>query len=488
MSAATESGNAPAVRVRGLSKRFGETEALSKVSLDLTAGRVHAVVGLNGSGKSTLVKLLSGFYKADEGEVLVGELAFVHQDLGLLQSMTVLENFAIGPVMPTRRWQIDWQGVTARATEALRPFELEHLITRQISTLTQAEQTVVAIARALDRSQSKAVSAILLDEPTSALPTHETALLTSAIRSCASRGLAVLFITHRLQEVLDIADDVTVLRNGRAVFTGPTRGLSIGDLVSEMVGEATTRVPDAHDRASFAGAAPVLAAHSVWTATLRGVTVEVSPGEILGIFGMSGSGVESIGEVLAGRVLPQRGTVLLNGRPLASRKNHFQKIGYVPSDRPHKGILPGLNVRENVSLCSLPATLRGWSISRRREGALADQEIENLKIKPPERNAPILSLSGGNQQKAVLGRWLAVRPPVIVADEPTQGVDVWAKMEILQQFRVAAQSGTAVVLTAVEPEEVLDFCDRVIVLRRGTVQIDVPRGELSTTDILNAVH
>jgi ABC-type sugar transport system ATPase subunit len=477
-----------AIRVRGLSKSFGATQALAAVSLDVKAGSIHALVGLNGSGKSTLVKVLSGFYKADEGEATMGEVAFVHQDLGLLPSMTVLENFAIGRVMPTRHWQLDWRAAARRATEALREFDLQHLIGRPVSTLTQAEQTVVAIARALSRSSTDQISALVLDEPTSTLPNREIGLLATAMRSCAARGIAILFITHRLQEVLDICDEITVLRNGHVVFTGCTSGLTVSGIVKEMVGDATTRVLEDHVPTDPGGSPPVLAARSVRTSTIKNATIEAYGGEIVGIFGMGGSGVESIGGVLAGRVAALGGTVSFGGLPLIPQGKRTKEIGYVPSDRPHKGILPGLSIRENISLRSLPATLRAWMISHRAERALVLESIQNLKITPANPAASILTLSGGNQQKAVLGRWLAIKPRAIVAEEPTQGIDVWAKMEILQEFRLAAKSGTAVVLTAVEPEEILEFCDRVLVFRRGSLALNARRADVSVTDILNAMH
>jgi ABC-type sugar transport system ATPase subunit len=476
-----------AIQIRHLSKTFGATRALDDVSMEVAPGSIHALIGLNGSGKSTLVKVLSGFYTADEGELAMGEVVFVHQDLGLLPSLTVLENFSIGRPMAQRFGQIDRRAEEKRARAALAEFGLEHTVKKQVSSLTQAQCAIIAIARALDRSASGDVAALVLDEPTSALPSHEIDLLASAMRTYADRGIGIVFITHRLQEVVDLADTLTVLRNGRLVYSGPTAEQTIPGMVEMMVGDAPTRVESEWTPPTRAGS-PVLAARQVVSETLDHLDLDVYPGEIVGVFGMTGSGLESLGAVMAGREAPDGGTVQLDGTTLVANSRRVQTVGYVPSDRPRRGVLPGLSVRENISVRSLPSTLSGGRISRRKETALAQRWADDLRIKPNDAGAPILTLSGGNQQKAVLARWLAVGPRAIVAEEPTQGIDVWAKTEILHRLRAAAGDGAAVLLTAVEPEEILDFCDRVVVLRQGRVVLDELRPDLTITDILSAMH
>jgi ribose transport system ATP-binding protein len=476
-----------AIQVRHLSKTFGATRALSDVSMEVAPGSIHALIGLNGSGKSTLVKVLSGFYTADEGDVSMGEVVFVHQDLGLLPSLTVLENFSIGRPMAQRFGQIDRRAEEERARAALAEFGLEHTVKKQVSSLTQAQCAIIAIARALDRSSSGDVAALVLDEPTSALPSHEIEMLARAMRTYADRGIGIVFITHRLQEVVDLADTLTVLRNGELVYSGPTTDQSISSMVELMVGDAPTRVEADWTPPTRSGA-PVLEARGLVSETIDRLDLSVHAGEIVGVFGMTGSGLEVLGSILSGREKAEGGTVHLDGVELVAHSRQVQAIGYVPSDRPRRGVLPGLSVRENISIRSLRGTLSSGRISRRKEAALAQQWCEDLRIKPSDPEAPILTLSGGNQQKAVLARWLAVTPQAIVAEEPTQGIDVWAKTEILHRLRVAAEGGAAVLLTAVEPEEILDFCDRVIVLRKGRVALDDLRSALSITDILSAMH
>jgi ABC-type sugar transport system ATPase subunit len=455
------SASAPVIKIQDVSKRFGATRALDGVSLEVAPGSIHALIGLNGSGKSTLVKVLSGFHQADEGQVEMKQVAFVHQDFGLLPSLSVLENFAVGRPMAMRLGQIDWRAEAGRARAALKQFGLDGKLHVPVSDLSMAQQAILAIARALDRSAEGDTKALVLDEPTSALPSHEIEILATAMRGYAASGLGIVFITHRLQEVVDLADTVTILRNGTVVYSGPTAELSISDMVGQMVGDAPQHA-DTDWTPNLADGAPVLSCRDLHGGTLAGVDLDVRGGEILGVFGMVGSGIEHLGAVVSGRAAPTSGRVIFGGETLS--------------------------VRENVSLRRLHTVVKHGRISARAERSLAREWVKALNIKPQDPEAPIGTLSGGNQQKAVLGRWLAIEPRVIVAEEPTQGIDVWAKADILRELRQAAQGGTGVLLTAVEPEEILDFCDRVVVLRQGRVVADMPRSAASITDIVSAMH
>lgn len=475
------------IRIENVSKTFGATKALRNVSLEVAPGSIHALIGLNGSGKSTLVKVMDGYHSADEGTVSMGEVAFVHQDLGLLPSLTVLENFVIGRPMAMRFGQIDWKTEAKRARNALAEFGLENTLDQQLASLSLANQAIIACARALDRSRGAAIDSLVLDEPTSALPSHEIGLLADAMKAFAARGVGIVFITHRLQEVKDLADTVTVLRNGESVFTGPTADLAIPDMVQLMVGDAP--VHTTHEaRAAVRTAEPVLSIRALHDDTIDDLDLDIYGGEIVGAFGMVGSGLERLGALAAGREIARAGTVEFEGRPLTAGDARARRIGYVPSDRPRRGVLPGLTVRENISVRSLARTIRAGGISRRREQALAARWTEELSVKPRDPEASILTLSGGNQQKAILGRWLAIEPAAIVAEEPTQGIDVWAKQDILRRLRMTAETGAGVLLTAVEPEEIIDFCDRVVVLRAGRVVLDARREDVVITDILSAMH
>lgn len=477
----------PAIRFDGVSKSFGPTHALKSVTFDVAPASVHALIGLNGSGKSTLVKVLAGYHRADEGAISSGHVVFVHQDLGLLPSLTVLENFAIGRDMAMRFGQIHWKSEAERTINALAEFGLAHTVHQPVSSLPLAQQAIIACARALDRSRDADVAALILDEPTSALPSNEIDLLADAMKVYAARGIGIVFITHRLQEVKDLADTVTVLRNGELVHSGPTSDVSIPEMVQLMVGDAPASI-EVDWEVPGDEVAPTLVASGIRSETLDGIDLGIRPGEIVGAFGMIGSGLEHLGAILAARESPASGSVSLGGTPLQPGSAAVRDVGYVPSDRPRRGVLPGLSVRENISIRSLRRTLSWGGIGRKAESTIARTWTEELGVKPRDPEAPILTLSGGNQQKAVLARWLAIGPQAIIAEEPTQGIDVWAKQDILRRLRTAAREGTAVLLTAVEPEEILDFCDRVLVLRRGRVVLDARRNEVDITDILSAMH
>ncbi|NED97441.1 sugar ABC transporter ATP-binding protein [Phytoactinopolyspora alkaliphila] len=473
-----------ALAVEKLTKHFGATTALDQVSLQVAPGRVHALIGLNGSGKSTLVKCLSGFLEPDSGTVLSEESAFVHQDLGLASSLSVTENFVLGRPPVMRGLRIDRRAERELARRALAPVGLADRLDHPVSALSTAERVVLAIARALDGTTTSASSALVLDEPTSALPADEIGIVTRAIREHAGRGMGILFITHRLQEVCDLADDVSVLRDGQLVHSGPVGDMSIADLVATMTG-TRTRAAAPPARSGPRGE-PVLHATSLSGRQIQDVDLTLHAGEIVGVFGMLGSGVEELGGLLAGRERPASGRVdLVDGAGHARRAG---AIGYIPSDRPNKAVLPGLSVRENLCLPSLRGLVRRGRIDRSREHALARRLVTDMGVQPRDHGAAILALSGGNQQKVVLGRWLAVAPPAIVAEEITQGVDVPAKEDLLAQVRAYAARGGAVALLALEPEEVLSTCDRVVVLRHGRLVDAAPRSQTSVSEVLAAMH
>jgi ribose transport system ATP-binding protein len=495
----------PVLAVEGLTKRFGQTTALAGVDLTVRAGTVHALVGMNGSGKSTLVKTLSGFHVPDQGRVSVGgravgedgaEVAFVHQDLALVPGLSVIENLALGRTMRTRRGRIDWAAEAARANRALAPFGLERIAGAAVSELSKAEATVVAIARALERCE-EGCAALVLDEPTSSLPASQTDQLLEVVRGCAERGIGVLFISHRLREVLAISDDVTVLRNGAVAYSASTEETTLASLVTAMVGDASgpldrvvgDELRTAPQRTApepvVDAAVPVLAAVGLGAEVLQGIDLRVHAGEVLGVVGLLGSGVEELGELLSGRARPRTGHVELQGGPLGRKGAH--RVGFVPADRPARGVLPGLSAGDNASITHVRRYLRAGRIARREEHRALCQWFDRMAVHPPDPAADMVALSGGNQQKVLLARWLAVDPPALVAEEPTQGVDVYAKAQILERLSDRAAEGLAVALLSGEPEEIAPVCDRVIVLQRGRVGAEFTR-PFATGDLVAAMH
>lgn len=483
----------PALRAKSVSKSFGDNAALDDFHVEIPAASVHALVGMNGSGKSTFVKILAGFYQRDAGTVEVGgtgdnfcdRIAFVHQDLALVESLTVLENLSLGYDVPTRWWRIDRGAERARVIKALEPFGLERKIDTAVDALSKAEKTIVAIARALQASAD--CSLLVLDEPTSTLPARETQRLLDVTTQCAESGLGVLFISHRLGEVMRVSDAVTVLRNGKAVHSAPTSELSVDRIVAAMGGSSVapvaleTPISTSTDRVDK----PVtLRARNLSGETLRGIDLDVHRGEVLGVAGILGSGVEELGLLLTGRGNPTDGTVVLHETDVA-RSVH--KIGFVPANRASHAVLPGLTARENATISDIRPYLSRGRINVHTERTRMYELFEAMGVHPLDPDGDMLALSGGNQQKVLISRWLAVNPDILVADEPTQGIDVYAKGEILTKLRQHAADGLAVVLISGEPEEIAAACDRMVVINNGRVSADLP-APIDVSSVLTEMH
>lgn len=485
----------PVVDVRRLTKRFGANLALTGADLRIRPGTVHALIGMNGSGKSTLVKLLAGFHEPNSGSIRVasldgtqnaGEIAFVHQDLGLIPEFTVLENLCLARPLAMRRGMIDWSAERRRAQTALAAFDQQHLVDVQLSRLSRTEATMVAIVRALERQDR--CSAVVFDEPTSTLSSSETAQLLDLIRATAREGRGVLLVTHRLKEVMDVADDVTVLRNGKVAFTGEVQGSSVESLASLMVGserslvrrlgQQTDDVPRPTGSSSQ-GRDVVLRARGVSGLTVDRISLEVRRGEIVGIVGLTGSGVEEVGRLLGRRRPLTAGTV-------EYEVPHEPRVGFIPADRQQESALLDLTTRENVTITHVDRFLRfkRLVLDLRAERRETSRWFARLNVVPCDTEVPMTNLSGGNQQKVVLARWLAVKPDVLIAEEPTQGVDIHAKSDILELLRINAERGLAVVLITGEPDEIVSACDRVLVLRQGRIAADLSGSEQTRTALV----
>jgi ribose transport system ATP-binding protein len=493
----------PVLAIEGLTKSFGGTRALRGVSLEVAAGRVHGLVGQNGSGKSTLIKILSGFHVPDDGSLHVhGEpvrlpiahrtlqelgIAFVHQDLGLVPTMSVMENLAVGRFDTGFGRRIRWGAERSRTLELLRRFELDVEPETRVERLSQAERAIVAIIRALpDVEQHARGGLLVLDEPTAALPAHEIGRLFDAIRSIARSGSAVLIVTHNLDEVFDITDDVSVLRDGRLVAERSTAGLAERELIGLIVGrDLGTSTTGGDHRAGSA----VMDAEDLHGEVVHGVSVSVRRGEILGLTGLVGAGHDELPYLLAGARPVRSGRLTVDGKETANlTPERAKRAGVVllPGDRQHQSAILGASVRENVTLPALPS-FRGrfGAIDRRREREVAQGVLERFDVHPPELERPMLTLSGGNQQKALLGRCLRMDPQVLLLHEPTQGVDIGARQGIFGFLREAADAGTAVVCSSVEYEDLANVCDRVLVFRRGRVVADLS-GSARTHDAILA--
>ncbi len=481
-----------AVMLRSVSKTFGAQLALDSVDLTVRIGEIHALVGQNGSGKSTLVKLLGGFHTPDQGyEAEVrdepfhlgsmtaardGGLRFVHQDLGLVENLTVAENF----FMSTRA---GWMRPLAkgdersRAARALADFGYEIDPAAPVSSLSSAQRTVVAIVRALTGDVPPAL--LVLDEPTASLPGPDAELLFGALRRLARGGGSVLFISHHLDEVMGLADTVTVLRDGRRVATASSRDLSHDQLVELMLGRPLSpRASAATESAgeeSRASTIPRLTLRDLRGANLQGVSLQVQPGEVVGITGLTGSGREHLAGAVAGQTLVS-GDVAIDGVPLKPgnpRAALARRLAYAPAERRRDALLGGATLRENLTIADLGSVSRRGRLSRRLERKESRTWMETLDVRPRDEERPILQFSGGNQQKVVLGRLLRTSPAVLVLDEPTQGVDVGAKAAIHDLIEEVAQTGAAVLVCSSDVEELIQVSTRVLVLRRGVVAAEL---------------
>jgi ABC-type sugar transport system ATPase subunit len=480
----------------GIHKRFGGVHALRGAHLDISPGEVHALVGENGSGKSTLLKILSGQLLRDAGTVrLDGEevvfrrpsdalregIATVTQETTLAPDLSVAENIFLGHRMTKRFGFIDWRRTRRRAVTALERLGLDHIDPSIIvRRLRPDQQQMVEIARAL----SLDARVLILDEPTSSLTDDEVAALFAAAARLKEHDVAIIFVSHRINEIFEVADHVTVLRDGHTVGEGRVSDFDRRSLVHLMVGRA---VEDAHTQ-------HVPATHEAPALRLRGVSVpgsveevdlDVGAGEIVGLAGLVGAGRSELLEAIFG-IRARSGLVEVEDRETSIRNPRAairNGVAFVPADRKTQGLVLEMSVRENLVMASTSRTGRLRVPSNRRELREVNDAIRGLQIRAHSPRASVATLSGGNQQKVVLGKWLATGPKVLMLDEPTRGVDVGAKGEIYRLLFKAAEDGMGVLVSSSEVPELLLLCDRIAVMFRGRISALLPRDEASEATI-----
>jgi monosaccharide-transporting ATPase len=493
-------GAVPVLEMKDISKRFPGVQALAGVDFRLFPGEVHAIMGQNGAGKSTLIKVLTGVHPADGGRIMLEGaeirpanpadaqrlgISTVYQEVNLCPNLSVAENIFLGRD-GSQRFAIRWKEMRKKAAALLADLNLHVDVAEPLSSYSIAVQQMVAIARSLS-AQAKI---LILDEPTSSLAEDEVRLLFSVIRRLKSHGMAILFITHFIDQTFEIADRITVLRNGERVGEFPTAALSRLTLVTKMVGRelAESGPPRAQGTAAAAdeaarqrGAAPFLRAVGLGKkGSVHGVDLEVRPGEALGMGGLLGSGRTETARLLFGIDRPDEGTLHVEGAPaqLSRPLDAIQRgIGFCPEDRKLEGILGELSLRENIILAlqSKRGTFR--SLSRQQQDEVAQGYIARLGIKAADAEVPVGKLSGGNQQKALLARWMATDPRMLILDEPTRGIDVAAKAEIMGQVMDLCDRGMAVLFISSEMDEVLRYSDRVAVMRDRKKVAEMPARE-----------
>ncbi len=489
------------LRAERVSKAFGATQALDKVSLELERGSVHALLGGNGSGKSTLIKAIAGVETADGGELEIrGErhdlrtmtprlareagLHFVHQQRSTFPQLTVTENLAIGRGFDTgAAGRIEWRRARKRAAAVLDRFHIDVSADTELGRLGPATQTMVAIARALQDQDGDADGVLLLDEPTAALPAPEVTLLLDALRRYAAAGQAIVYVTHRLDEVFAVADRATLLRDGRVVGDVEPRQLDHEGLVELMMGRSVEQIERLRGRPE---GRTILTARGVAAGSLAPLDLGLCEGEIVGLGGLLGAGRSTLLRGLFGVSPLETGEVRIDGQPCridSPADAMAAGLAYVPEDRQRDAAFPGLSVAENLSLTVLPDYWHRGVLNRRRERRDALGLFDSFLIAAESEAAPLRSLSGGNQQKVVLARWLRCEPRVLLLDEPTQGVDVGARAEIYELIHRAVSGGAAALVASSDFEELARICDRVLVLRKGETVAELRGGELDADRI-----
>jgi ribose transport system ATP-binding protein len=499
-----------ALKVHGVSKSFNGITVLHSFQLEIGRGQVHMLLGQNGSGKSTLIKVLSGYHVPDDSRadcLVAGKrlefgnpgsatqlgLRFVHQDLGLIDSESIADNILIGQRYPTRWGTIDNRALRRASTAALERVGLDLDPRTKVGELSAAQRTGVAIARAL-RGWERSCEVIVLDEPTATLPVQEVEQLHDILRTVTATGIGALYVTHDLGEVHAIGDQVSILRDGRVVASSAVAEMDRETMVHRLVGKEVEAVQrEAHDHIVVASSKPTLSVTSLSTDVLRNVDFAVSGGEVVGVYGLTGSGRESILGALFGSVQRKGGSVSVNGRrvaPFDPVAAIAAGVAYVPPDRKTQGGFMLLSATDNLSITDLRSISgAGGAISAKREREQVVKWFDQLEVRPAAAYAaPLGTFSGGNQQKIVMAKWLRRTPAVLLLDEPTQGVDVGAKAQLHRQILAAADNKTAVVVSSTDVPELATLCSRVLILRQGRLVGEL-RGAAVTEDHINrAIH
>jgi ribose transport system ATP-binding protein len=499
-----------AVELRGVTKQFGEQRALDGVDLTIRSGTVHGLLGENGSGKSTLIKVLAGFYSSDGGSLTVrgrnvslplttaGSAAcgfqFVHQDLGLIPSLTVAENLFLGrvasggagPLLSDRRLRREARIVLAKYALPLDP-------RAAVSELRPVERALLAIVRAVEAmtvDDAGASGLLVLDEPTVFLPRRDVEEVFSLVRRLAADGHAVLLVSHDLDEVLEVTDDVTVLRDGQLAGTAVTKSLDRDRLVELIVGHAV----DFGDRAIeiSADADVALEVRGLVGGTLAILDLDLRAGEIVGLTGLAGSGFDEVPYLVSGARSATAGTLSLSGAErveaatMTPRSSRQSGVGLLPADRRNTAGVATLDVVDNITMLTLNS-FRNWrGLDRREMRRTTVTLMDAFDVRPRDPGHAFGTLSGGNQQKALLAKWLSMSPAVLLIDEPTQGVDIGARRQIFDDLRAAASAGTAVLISSTDHEQLAALCDRVVVLQRGQASGELLGADLTKTSISEA--
>ena len=489
------------LEMKGIEIQFPGVKALDKVDFALRAGEVHALLGENGAGKSTLIKCLTGVHHKDAGTIILDGkeitpvnpqtaiemgISTVYQEVNLCPNLTVAENIFVGR-QPMKRGQINWKEINRRAQELMSRFHLSIDVTRPLSYYSTAIQQMVAIARAVD-IQAKI---LILDEPTSSLDENEVQLLFNVVRDLKAHGMGIIFITHFLDQVYEISDRMTILRNGHLIGTYNIDEMSKIELVTAMIGKDMDVIFNLK-RADVSEDAPYMltASHLGIPGSVEDISIQLKKGELMGFAGLLGSGRTETAEMIFGATKPAKGEIEVGGKKVDIKTPYdamMNGIAFCPEDRKRDGIIADLSIRENIMLAA--QARRGFlhPMSRQEQNELADKYIKALSIATPDAEKKIGELSGGNQQKVILARWMATNPDVLILDEPTRGIDVGAKAEIQRLMLEMCNDGVSVIFISSELDEIIRCSNKIEVMRdrKKVAELD---GETCTQQtILNVI-
>lgn len=485
---------APALEIVDVSKSFGGEKALQRASLRVNEREVHGLLGQNGSGKSTLIKVLAGFHEPDPGGQLKiygrpvplplepGEfrrygISFVHQNLGLVSPLSVVENLFVGELASHGRWMISWSAERERAARLFERYGLDIDPSATVGKLPPVQRALLAIVRAVEEiraagSESSGRGLLVLDEPTPFLPKRDVDKLFALVRSIVAQGASVVFVSHDVDEVLEITDRATVLRDGRVAGTLITGQSSKQDFIEMIIGRRLEMLPARPT--DFGQQKGDLKIQGLSGGTLDDVNIELRRGEVVGMTGLIGSGFDEVPYLLFGAYPARSGTLYLGERryavaDLTPARAMAAKMVLIPADRPHAGAIGALNMADNVTMPVLSTAFRAWMLNRRALLAKTRDLAQRFDVTPTNPLLPLTALSGGNQQKVILAKWLQMEPLLIILDEPTQGVDVGARQKVFKAIEEASDIGAAVLCASSDYEQLERICDRVLIFSRGSI-------------------
>ena len=489
------------LEMKDISKSFSSVKVLHDVDFRIKKGEVHALMGENGAGKSTLRKILTGVYTRDGGKILFDGkeinptssleaqqlgISPIYQEISLVMQLSVAENIYIGREIK-KNGVIDWKTTYQKSRELLNSLGIDIDVTRRLGSYGTAIQQMVAIARSI-LIEAKLV---IMDEATSSLDDDEVEVLFGIIRKLKEQGISVLFISHRLPEIFEITDTVTILKDGHLVGEYPTASLTKKDLVSKMIGRSADDIVDVHRSDRKVSDEAYLTAQNIESGIkLRGLNLTIQKGEIVGLAGLLGAGRTELARVIFGIDKKDRGEIQINGKTVEFKlPRHAINYGmaFCSENRKVEGIIPNLSIAENISIANMKKISRWGVIQKKKQNDIAREYVEKIHIKTTGIDQKICNLSGGNQQKVILARWLSMKPDFIILDEPTRGIDVGAKREIEELIRQIADQGISVLLISSEFEELIRNCDRVEVIRDGRNAGSLRAEELTENNIMNLI-